>query len=184
MLITVHPQRLATSVLETIDTLIVVGDEAGEALATFAGAVGAEAPDPSSYQACAGRALIWTWRSDTAPRSFAPTPPILARHRHRRKYATGALGEDKSFYFRGPDDRLNLRAQNLMLFLQIGDGVDDETWLHHLRQHDYSAWVRTAIKDDALAAELDAIERDDQGASSSRRRIREAIEKIYTLPAN
>jgi len=25
-----------------------------------------------------------------------------------------------------------------MIFLQISDGVDDETWLHHLKAHDVS----------------------------------------------
>jgi HAD superfamily hydrolase (TIGR01484 family) len=184
MLITVHPQRIASSVLQNIDTLIVVGEDADDAIPIFAEAVGAKAPDPSAYQSSAGRALIWNWRNDPVPRSFEPTAPVVARHRHRRKYATGALGEDKSFYFRGPNDQLNLRAQNLMLFMQIGDGVDDETWLYHLRQHDYSGWVRDAIKNDELAAEVEAIERENEDAVSSRRRIREAIEKVYTLPAD
>jgi hypothetical protein len=39
-----------------------------------------------------------------------------------------------SFYFRGPDDKLKLRAQNLAVFVQLAEGVDDETWLFHLRQ--------------------------------------------------
>ena len=96
----------------------------------------------------------------SAPRSFRRTPPKAERHRHRRKYATGELGEDKSFYFRGPDEQLNLRAQNLMLFLQIGDGVDDETWLHHLRAARLLALGEDAIKNDELAAEIERIERD------------------------
>jgi len=45
--------------------------------------------------------------------------------RHTRKYAEGELDEDRSFYFRGPEGRLNLRAQNLALFLQIAEGVDN-----------------------------------------------------------
>ena len=74
--------------------------------------------------------------------------PAEKAERHIRKYAEGALGEDKSFYFRGPANALNLRAQNLTIFMQMADGVDDETWLHHLQAHDYSRWVREAIKDD------------------------------------
>ena len=35
----------------------------------------------------------------------------------------------------------------------MADGVDDETWLHHLRAGDYSRWFREGIKDDALADE-------------------------------
>jgi hypothetical protein len=184
MLITVHPERIAKSVLETIDTLIVVGEGAHEAVESFARAVGATAPAAGDYEATgSGRALIWAWRDEKTPRVFTPAAPKLTRHRHRRKYAAGELGEDKSFFFRGPRDQLKLRAQNLMLFLQIGDGVDDETWLHHLSQHDYSAWIRFAIKNPELASEVEAIEQRDGSAGTSRKLIREAIEKVYTLPA-
>ena len=37
---------------------------------------------------------------------------------------------------------MNLRAQNLMIFLQIAEGIDDRTWEHHLRKGDYSEWFR------------------------------------------
>jgi hypothetical protein len=68
--------------------------------------------------------------------------------------------------------------------MQIADGVDDETWLHHLRQGDYSQWMRSAIKDDVLAAELGAIELDGRlSPTESRQRARIAIEKRYTVPA-
>jgi len=70
----------------------------------------------------------------------------------------GELGEDRSFYFRGPHGRLHLRAQNLVLLLQIGDGVDDETWEYHLRCGDYSRWVRESIKDEDLAADVRTID--------------------------
>ena len=61
---------------------------------------------------------------------------------------------DKSFYFTGPLNRLNLRAQNLAMFTQIAEGIDDETWLYHLRRGDYSQWMRDAIKDDEMADEV------------------------------
>ena len=35
--------------------------------------------------------------------------------------------------------------------MQIADGVDDDTWLYHLRAGDYSLWFHEGIKDDALA---------------------------------
>jgi hypothetical protein len=71
-----------------------------------------------------------------------------------------------------------------MLFLQIGDGVDDETWLHHLRAGDYSAWFRTAIKDDELADEVAKIETDRQlNIEESRSRLQELVQRRYTLPA-
>ncbi len=98
---------------------------------------------------------------------------------------TSELGEDRSFYFRGPDGALSLRAQNLSLFLQIAAGVDERTWLHHLRAGHYSAWIRDAIKDVDLADEFAAVERDRElSADDSRARIKEAIDRRYTGPAS
>lgn len=63
--------------------------------------------------------------------------------------------------------------------------MDDETWLHHLRHGDYSRWFRDAIKDDELAEQAAEIESSGSiTAEEGRRRIREAIEARYTLPAD
>jgi hypothetical protein len=74
------------------------------------------------------------------------TRPKERQKRHARKYAEGELGEDRSFYFRGPEKALNLRAHNLRTFLQMAAGVDDRTWLHHLRGGEYSRWFRERHK--------------------------------------
>jgi hypothetical protein len=69
--------------------------------------------------------------------------------------------------------------------MQMADGVDDETWVHHLQSNDYSRWVREAIKDNALADELRDIE--DQPAldpEATRRSMREAIQRKYTAPTS
>jgi hypothetical protein len=111
-------------------------------------------------------------------------PGKTERRRHSRKYAEGELPPERSFYFRGPDGKLNLRAQNLILFLQLADGVDDETWAFHLRQGDYSRWFRDMIKDNELAAAAERIEAmSGLEPSESRRLIREAVEQKYTAPA-
>lgn len=100
-----------------------------------------------------------------------------------RKYAEGDLGDDRCFYFRGEDDQLNLKAQNLIMFIQLAEGVDDRTWLHHLHQQDYSNWLQNSIKDQTLAEEVSQIETTtDFSPSESRERIKAAIEKRYTLP--
>ena len=62
----------------------------------------------------------------------------------------GSLGEDRSFYFRGPEGKLKLRAHNLIVFTDLADGVDDETWLYHWKRGEVSEWVRTSIKDEQL----------------------------------
>ena len=60
------------------------------------------------------------------------------------KYAEGSLGEDRSFYFRGREGKLKLRAHNLIVFTDLADGVDDETWLYHWKRGEVSEWVRTS----------------------------------------
>ena len=103
------------------------------------------------------------WRPESEPVKVKSEPPQAEHRRHSRKYAEGSVGPDRSFVFRGPAAKLNLRAQNLQLFLQMADGVDDETWQHHLNRREYSAWFRDAIKDDELGMEVEKIEAGDCG---------------------
>jgi hypothetical protein len=132
----------------------------------------------------AGEALVWQPDVDAGPVRVCVAPPRSERRRHRRKYAQGELLEEENFYFRGPEGKLHLRAQNLVIFLQLAEGVDDETWLYHLRRGDYSRWFRTCIKDEGLADEAAAIEEDQElSVDETRARIRHAIEERYTLPA-
>ena len=91
---------------------------------------------------------------------------------------------EQSFYFRGPAGQLNLRAHNLLLFMQLGEGVDQATWIHHLRSHDYSTWIKQVIKDEALAQRVREVEQQaNLSAEESRQLIRSAIEERYTVPA-
>jgi len=181
MLITVHPDHVAKSVLSTVDLIVAIGEEPGHTLETFAATLGEPAVPISTERLAAGEAIAWWRRPPRAPFRFRSIPPRAERRRHLRKYAEGELGEDKSFYFRGPDGRLNLRAQNLQLFLQLAEGVDDDTWTHHLRRGDYSRWFREAIKDDALAGEVQGIERaSGLSARESRARLRQRVEERYT----
>ena len=65
----------------------------------------------------------------------------------------------------------------------FADGVDDDTWKYHLREGHYSDWFRRSIKDDRMADEAAEIEKQgDLSPRESRRRIRELIERYYTLP--
>ncbi len=56
---------------------------------------------------------------------------------------------------------MRFSAQNLILFMQIGDGIDDETWLYHLRRGDYSNWFANIIKDNTLARETQMVEKQN-----------------------
>ncbi len=183
LLITVHPDRVPPAALRTVNSVIAIGPAAHEVIHAFAKAIGEEAPhlDPVDLQS--GEALAW-FRDSGAIRRFGYIASTADRKRHRRKYAHGELSEDNSFYFRGPEHKLNLRAQNLMIFLQLAEGVDDDTWRYHLRAGDYSRWFRENIKDPELASEAERIERArDLSPRESREKIREAIEHRYTAPA-
>jgi hypothetical protein len=109
-------------------------------------------------------------------------PPKEDRIRHRRKYAEGNM-RYHSFYFRGPGNRHNLKAQNLATFSQIAEGIGDETWLFHLRRQDYSKWFREAVKDPYLADQAARIELQfPHNSKESRKLIRALIDARYTLP--
>jgi HAD superfamily hydrolase (TIGR01484 family) len=183
LFITVHPEMMSPAALSVVDMIIAVGESPHEVIGAFARAAGEAPPEIGSVTLEAGEALVWDRRQPPFRITGAPARSELRRH--RRKYAEGDVGEEKSFYFRGPDGKLNLRAQNLFLFNQIAAGLDDETWLYHLRRRDYSRWFREAIKDDGLAEETARIERDEGiSAEESCRRIAELIEERYTLPAS
>jgi hypothetical protein len=138
-------------------------------------------PDPPRE---AGEVIAWWFCESPQPVKVKVEPAKTELRRHRRKYAAGELGEDKSFYFRGPEGKLNLRAQNLKTFTQIAEGVDEDTWVHHLRKGDYSRWLRDAVKDAEVAEEVARIEKNSQlSASESRAQILDAIRKHYTAPA-
>jgi len=184
-LVTVHPDHVAPAILAGVSLVLAVGRDPGATLRASAAALGVAPPEAAAIELRPGEAIAWHPREGGAPARVRVFPARVEHKRHVRKYAEGELGPDESFYFRGPDDRLNLRAQNLQLFLQVGDGVDDDTWVHHLRQHDYSRWIRSALKDDDLAEEVARIEEEaDLGpgpsAADSRARIRAAIEAHYT----
>ena len=179
--VTVHPEEVAPEFLSLVSTVIGVGDGALQAINKFCEVTGRMSPkaaatpqaDQVLVYGCEDRLELVTARR-----------PKEKQKRHIRKYAEGELGEDKSFYFRGPEGALNLRAQNLSTFLQLAAGVDDKTWLHHLRAGAYSQWFRNAIKDDGLASEAVPIEQDHSlTAADSRARIRDIVERRYTAPA-
>ena len=183
LFITVHPDRLSAATLGLVDVVLAVGDAPQRTLSDFARAVGIAEPAAPNVTLQPREALAWFPRSGDPPFRLRAAVSRAERNRHQRKYMQGELGPDKSFYFRGPDNRLNLRAQNLLTFLQMADGVDDETWRFHLRRGDYARWFEEAIKDRELADFARQLEQTtDRSPAEERARLREAIERNYTLP--
>jgi hydroxymethylpyrimidine pyrophosphatase-like HAD family hydrolase len=185
LMITVHPDAVSTAVLDRVTTAVAVGDRPDETLARFAAAIGEPPPAGAPAELEKGEVLVWKRGPGREPPfRLRVDPGHTERRRHSRKYAEGELPPDRSFYFRGPEGKLNLRCHNLALFLELADGVDDDTWLYHLRRGDYSHWFREGFKDRDLAAEAARVEkRPGLSAAQSRAEVRAAVERRYTLPA-
>jgi len=180
--ITVHPDAMARAALQTVHHVITLGRDAYQTLVTFCRQVGID-PPPEGPPHGDEQVLYWARGSEAPPQAVDAIRPTQAHRRHTRKYAAGDVG-DESFYFRGRDGKLKLRAQNLMIFEQIAEGLDADTWEHHRRAGDYSTWFRDVIKDDGLAEEASAVEGDASlDADESRRRVLEAVARRYTAPA-
>ena len=184
LMITVHPGHVAPDVLHTVDLVLAMGEKPDKTLQEFAAARGLAAPEVPRHHREHGEGVGWRPVTGQPPFWFRGIEPRVERQRHHRKYAEGELGEDNSFYFRGRSGKLNLRAQNLIVFQQLAQGVDDETWFYHLRRSEYSRWFRKIIKDEDLAREAESVERDKNlTAAESRERILSAIDQRYTKPS-
>jgi hypothetical protein len=190
-LITVHPKSVSKALLDTVNCVIAIGPQPGEIIQEVNEGSGKawalpeqSAPGESGPEVRSGEMMVWQLPESNRPEKITLEPAKIELRRHKRKYAAGELGEDKSFYFRGPEGKLNIRAHNLNLFAQIAEGVDEETWLYHLKRHDYSEWLREAVKDDAVADEIATVEGNaNLPHAESRARILETIRKHYTGPA-
>jgi hydroxymethylpyrimidine pyrophosphatase-like HAD family hydrolase len=193
MLITAYPDRLPQFLLKSIDLIVAIGDDLAKTLEHVGEVLGEEQPQlapPADEKE--HRAVAW-WR--TAGRARSRSGREIARetatwirriepkgdhHRHKHTYLDGDMDAHLRFHFRGPKGELNLQAQNLRIFMQLGEGVDVETWMFHLKQHDYANWFRDVIHDNELAKLADELA-DDQNLSprDSRARLFDHIRRRY-----
>lgn len=184
LLVTVHPEMVSPAILRTVNGIITVGPESEAVIYSFNRSTGSNLQARGLPAPRTGQVLVWCLNNQEPVTLVRVQPASTQRRRHLRKYAAGELGEDKSFYFRGPKGKLNLRAQNMNLFAQIAEGLDDATWKFHLSNGDYSRWLRESIKDDEIAKTVADIERNSKlSASESKRLVIDAIRKHYTAPA-
>jgi HAD superfamily hydrolase (TIGR01484 family) len=186
VLVTVHPDSVSPAILKSVNGIIAVGAEPQAVLDGFNKNTGGNLLWNASQLAPnqTGTLLVWKLCDGCVPQTVKLEPGKGERRRHHRKYAEGTLGEDRSFYFRGPFGRLNLRAQNMNLFAQIAEGVDEDTWQFHRVHGDYSRWLRETIKDGEFAGVVESIEKNNSlDAKESRRQIVEVVRKHYTAPA-
>jgi hydroxymethylpyrimidine pyrophosphatase-like HAD family hydrolase len=177
IIISTSPHALHSNVLQKIGTLITIGDNPRYPFEQFGEKL--RRTIPGNIPAL-GEQEICVWRFDTGEAPFKAhyQQPRRLQQRHRKKYATGDMG-DNSFVFTGPEGRLHLVANNLMLFTHIAEGVDEETWAWHLHRHDFAAWFRDTIHDGELAGVAESAE-VLQDPAASRRQILTFINSKYT----
>lgn len=182
MFITIRPKELVAPALESITHFLGFGEASEEALTEYLRATSQE-EDVKPLKVEKGTAIFRDRRKPERTRKINIVQGEQSLKRHRRKYAEGALPPERSFYFTGKDMKLNLRAHNLIVFNQLSQGIDEDTWSYHLKQGDYSKWFKEAIKDEQLSEEAAKVEQSDLNVEESKTRIKKLIDEMYTLPA-
>ncbi|HKU69182.1 MAG TPA: HAD-IIB family hydrolase [Candidatus Baltobacteraceae bacterium] len=171
--ITTRPSLLSEDFRAAVRTVMAVGADAVNSIREIDPGAAPESPAPAK-----GQALLWLQSERPNVTVFDIAEPKATLRRHRRKYALGDLTPEKSFYFRGKDGKLRLRAQNLNIFAQLAEGIDDETWTHHMRLGDIATWFSEMIGDDELADFARGLK--DANPSESRKGVVEEIRRRYT----
>lgn len=107
LFISTMPSSISPRLLKAIDRLLIVGSNQRETLNMFCRARGLrDLTAPEGLER--GQILSIDVKAQSLKR-LNVIPGTGQRLRHRRKYAEGTLGEDNSFWFRGPAGKLNLR---------------------------------------------------------------------------
>ena len=182
MFITAFLDRLHPDVLHSANVFLALSENPSKLINAYCDLIGAphlELGPPSDGQA--HQAAIWR-RDKETPFWLKRIPPRSEPLRHQRMLLDGDMAEDLRFYFRGPDNELNLAAQNLRMFIQMGEGVDDKTWLYHLQRGDYAKWFRDVLHDEELSAVATRLQQtgDDTAEKSRNELARFILEKYET----
>jgi hypothetical protein len=90
LLITEHPESVARPVLESVDTVLAVGESPDATLTAFARAAGLPPPLRTGTALEKGEVLVWR-RAGGDPIRVRSAPPLGEQRRHSRKYTEGNL---------------------------------------------------------------------------------------------
>lgn len=169
MFISAFHREMSQAVMETVDMIISIAKDPREALQQCCELLKEPLPDlPTPEDNQVHHALAWH-RGTRTPTWFSRMVPKADHQRHIHSHFDGEMDAPDRFVFRGPERKLQLPTQNLKIFIQIADGIDDETWEYHLRRHDYSRWFRDVVKDYGLASTTESIENDQSLAPKASR---------------
>jgi hypothetical protein len=180
MYVTAFPDQMPRNLLSAVDLFVAISDEPDKLLQKFCELLSEDAPKlEPPLDVDKHRAIAW-WRGKGLPFWFRRLPPRGEHQRHQHQYFDGNMDPDNRFYFRGPKGALNLAAGNLRTFMQLAEGVDEETWVYHLNRGDYTRWFREKIQDQELTGVTEQLQRaDDVSPQDSRQRVLEMIRKLY-----
>jgi phosphoglycolate phosphatase (TIGR01487 family) len=178
LLISASPHMLSPAWVSQVETVITVGDDKKFVLEKFCALRNLALPNKIP-ELQAGEASVWDISRKT-PYVIRYKLPDQLQQRHKRKYAVGDM-TDNSFVFTGPENKLQLVANNLMMFAHLARGIDDDTWLYHLKKKDYRKWASEYVHDESLVAAIQLAEERYPDAQASRKIILEHIEENYTL---
>lgn len=168
-------EAIATELLKKTRMIMVVGKNIEKSLSQYCKITNISMPkniNPIEL------GQVYIYDIDNSNNSFVVnyTQPQKIQERHKRKYAFGEMG-DNNFVFTGENNKLSLKANNLAMFVHIAQGIDDDTWLYHLKRNDYIDWFSAFLHDDELAEV--AAEAGKMNAAESKRLILDFITKKY-----
>jgi HAD superfamily hydrolase (TIGR01484 family) len=183
VLVTLEPERVNPRAVAEMNAVLALGKAPRRTVATAARLLGATPPTTPAGDLKRGEGVLWR-RGKKRANLVNLIRPTLKRRRHRRKYSEGELPPEQSFYFRGPDNALNLRAANLQEFVRFAEGLDDATWQYHLMAGDYARWVLHSLKDRTLARDITRLAASPAATNptQSRSEVRKLIESRYAPP--
>jgi hydroxymethylpyrimidine pyrophosphatase-like HAD family hydrolase len=177
VLISTSPHALDPAILSKVGMLITLGENPGYPFMQFCQLLGLAVPEgiPALRE---NELCVWDRDSTRPPYKARPHLPSQLLQRHKKKYAQGDMG-DNSFVFTGREKKLHLKANNLMLFMHIAEGIDLDTWLFHLHRKDFTNWFRHTVHDEELACEAEE-EENTKDPETSRQHILQCIAQKYT----
>lgn len=149
MIISTSPHALSVTSLSRVSTVIAIGKDSAYPFQQFCEKL--QLPMPSNIPSLSENEIA-VWDRESSPSVYKArfNLPVQLQQRHKKKYAQGDMSYN-SFIFTGPGNKMHLKANNLMLFAHIAEGIDAETWLFHLYRKDFSRWFRDSVHDEDLA---------------------------------
>ncbi|HWK03216.1 MAG TPA: HAD hydrolase family protein [Puia sp.] len=177
ILISTSPDTLEKAMLSKVGMLLTIGKNPHYPFDQFCRMMGESVPGDIPFLA-EDEICVWERNSPRPPYKVRFRLPSQLQQRHKKKYAQGNMDKN-SFVFTGRENKLRLKANNLMVFMQMAEGVDPDTWLYHLHRKDYTNWFRHAIHDEELARVGEEAEKI-KDPRASRKHILDFIANKYT----